>query len=100
MKEWYNKQMKKITQRVGLAALFRGCKMALLTLVALAASIGGAAAATVTVTVVDDGINNIGASGTFYWASPTVILAIRSPSTSLARDPFIFRSPRRVSHYP
>ena len=60
--------MKKVTRQIGLAALIRGCKKYLLTPLALAAMVGGAAAATVTVTVVDNGVSNIGATGTFYWA--------------------------------
>ena len=40
-------------------------QLAALTLTAL---MGAAQAATVTVTVADDGVSNIGAAGTFYWA--------------------------------
>jgi hypothetical protein len=60
--------MKNLTLiRVSCAALARGCKM--ISLAALAALMCGAAnAATVTVTVNDDGVSNIGAPGTFYWA--------------------------------
>ncbi len=59
--------MKELSQNMGFAAPRRCCKTALSAIV-LAAMIGGGNAATVTVTVVDDGVNNIGAPGTFYWA--------------------------------
>jgi hypothetical protein len=53
--------------RVGSGA--RGRRLKMIALAALAAIMFGAAdGATVTVTVNDDGVSNIGAPGTFYWA--------------------------------
>jgi len=50
---------------------------------ALIAMVGAAQAATITVTVRDDGVNNIGATGTFYWAltncSPGDTIAFNIP---------------------
>ena len=55
--------------------------------------IGNAAAATVTVTKVDDGVSNIGASGTFYWAltncHPGDTIAFNIPGTG----PFYLQEP-------
>ena len=85
--------MKRITIRVGLAALFRGCKMSILALMALAAMIGSASAATVTVTVADDGVSNVGTPGTFYWAltncHPGDTIAFNIPGTG----PFYLQEP-------
>jgi hypothetical protein len=85
--------MKKISIRVGFAALFRGCKMSFLTLLASAAIIGSAAAATVTVTSIDNGVSNIGAPGTFYWAltncHPGDTIAFDIPGTG----PFYLQEP-------
>jgi len=81
------------TQHIGFAAPIRRCKISFLTTLALAAVIGNAAAATVTVTKVDDGVSNIGASGTFYWAltncHPGDTIAFNIPGTG----PFYLQEP-------
>jgi hypothetical protein len=62
--------MKKLCRyRVQFARAFsRCCKLSALLVVGLVAWAGAAGAAAVTVTNSDDGVSNIGAPGTFYWA--------------------------------
>lgn len=59
------------------------------SLLATLASLGIATAATVTVTVVDDGVSNIGAPGTFYWAI----------TNASAGDTIAFNIPGAGPHY-
>jgi len=53
---------------LGSARLARCCKIISLTALAFTALAGACLAATVTVTNADDGVSNVGAPGTFYWA--------------------------------
>jgi hypothetical protein len=63
-------RMKKLNDLIvsGTAAAFKCSKVIGLTALGCAVLLSAAQAATVTVTTVDDGVSNIGAVGTFYWA--------------------------------
>ena len=58
-----------------------------LAALALTGMLLNANAATVTVTVADDGVSNVGATGTFYWAITNAVAGdkIASPSQAMGR---------------
>lgn len=93
--------MKRFTQHVGSSALIRCCKITFLTLAALAATIGSAVAATVTVTNIDDGVSNVGAPGTLYWAitncNPGDTIAFNIDTTLHGAGPYFFKGPVAAS---
>lgn len=79
------------------ATSIRGIKLIGLAALICAALSGAAQAATVTVTNVDDGVSNIGAPGTLYWAitncNPGDTIAFKIDSSVHGPGPYYFKGP-------
>jgi hypothetical protein len=81
--------MKKLTTISVVSAVFRTCCKMLSFSTLAVIMVGEASAGTVTVTVKDDGVSNIGAQGTFYWAI----------TNAKAGDTIAFNIPGAGPHY-